>query len=114
MRNKHIIGTMNELEAGIVLRIKQSMKTRGVTQQNLAEAVGVKQCSISRMLSGTPFPTVTQLVAIASRLDVSLYYLLGVQEESYRELSPEAAKIADAYQNANETVRVIVERILLP
>ena len=106
-------GAMTELEQSIVERIKKCMKTRQVTQADLADAVGVKQYTVSRMLSGLPFPSLEQLILIAKKLDVSLYYLIGLQEESYRELSPKAAKVADAYQNSIEPVQEIIERILL-
>ena len=104
---------MTETESMIVTRIRQSMKKRKVTQEELAKAIGVKQYTISRMLNASPFPSAEQLIAIAQALDVSLYYLLGVQEESYRELSPKGRLIADAYQDADPVVQAIVDRILL-
>ena len=64
------------------------------------------------MFSGAPFPTLEQLILIAQALDVSLYYLIGVQEESYRELSPETRKVADAYQSADPMAQEIIKRIL--
>ena len=103
---------MNEFEAGIVSRIKESMKNRGLTQEELAKSVGVKQYSVSRMLSGSPFPSVEQLACIAKALDVSLYYLIGIQEESYRELAPETRRVADAYQAADPMAKEIIKRIL--
>ena len=103
---------MNEFEAGVVGRIKESMKTRGLTQEELAKSIGVKQYTVSRMLSGSPFPTVEQLALIANALDVSLYYLIGIQEESYRELSTETRKVADAYQFADPMVKEIIKRLL--
>ena len=104
---------MNEFEAGVVGRIKESMKTRGLTQEELAKSIGVKQYTVSRMLSGSPFPTVEQLALIANALDVSLYYLIGIQEESYRELSTETRKVADAYQFADPMVKEIIKRLLV-
>ena len=104
---------MNEFEAGVVVRIKESMKTRGLTQEELAKSIGVKQYTVSRMLSGSPFPTVEQLALIANALDVSLYYLIGIQEESYRELSTETHKVADAYQFADPMVKEIIKRLLV-
>lgn len=105
---------MTELEKNIVSRIKESMKTRRLTQEGLAKLVGVKQYTISRMLSGAPFPTIEQLFSIARALDVSLYYLIGVQEESYRELAPETREIADAYQSADPALQEVIKRILRP
>ena len=103
---------MTELESAIVARIRSGMKTRHITQEELAKALGVKQYTVSRMLSGAPFPTVEQLVLISQTLDVSLYYLIGVQEESYRELAPETRHIADAYQSADSMIQEIIKRIL--
>ena len=104
---------MNEFEAGVVARIKESMKTRSLTQEELAKSIGVKQYAVSRMLGGSPFPTVEQLALIANALDVSLYYLIGIQEESYRELSTETRKVADAYQFADPMVKEIIKRLLV-
>ena len=103
---------MTEWESSVAGRIRKSMKNRKVTQQDLADALGVKQYSISRMLSGAPFFDAEQLLTVANRLDVSVYYLLGVQEESYRELNPKARKVADAYQDADPVVQAIIDRIL--
>ena len=99
---------MTELEQSIANRIRECMKTRGVTQADLASAIGVQQYTVSRMLAGQPFPSVNQLAEIAKYLDVSLYFLIGVQERSYRELSPEAAKLVDAYACANPVVQETV------
>ena len=103
---------LTDLEKNILDRIKQSMKIRGVNQSDLAQCLGVKQYSVSRMLSGAPFPSIQQLIIIAEKLDVSLYYLVGVQEESYRELSSRAKNVADAFEHSNETIKSVIELIL--
>lgn len=103
---------MTEFETNIAARIKEYMKKRHVTQEALAKAIGVKQYTISRMLIGSPFPSVEQLFGIARALDVSLYFLIGIQEESYRELSPETRKVADAYQSADPMVQEVIKRVL--
>lgn len=103
---------MSEWEQAVAERIRKTMKAKRITQQDLAEYLGIRQYSVSRMLSGTPFPSAEQLCRIAERLDASVYYLLGVQEESYRELPRQAAKVADAYTFANPGIQFAVERIL--
>ena len=103
---------MTNFEQAVLNRIRQTMKVRKVNQTELAEAIGSRQYSVSRMLSGAPFPSLDQMCKIAERLDVSLYYLLGVQEQSYRELSPEAAKVANAYQSADPIIKAVIERVL--
>ena len=104
---------MDQLETSVLERIKSLMKSRGVTQNQLAEALGMKQYGVSRLLQGTPFPSLGRLKEIAEILDVSLYYLIGVQEPSYRELSPETAKIADAYQQADPAIQAVIKRVLM-
>jgi transcriptional regulator with XRE-family HTH domain len=103
---------MSKQEKAIIERIKKMMKKRQLTQEDLGQVLSLPQYGVSRLFSGKPFPSIDQLVLIANRLDCSLYYLLGVQEASYRELSKEAALVADAYSSSSEEVQCIVKRIL--
>ena len=73
---------MDKIEEEISGRIKEMMDRRKVTQSDLASELGVHQYDISRMLNGKPFPSISQLTMIANFLDCSLYYLIGIQEES--------------------------------
>lgn len=107
------MGSMDELETSVIERIKRLMATRGMTQTDLANALNMKQYAVSRLLQGSPFPSLSRLKKIAEALDVSLYYLIGVQEPSYRELSPKGAKVADAYQNVDPAIQTVIDRILM-
>lgn len=103
---------MTHLEEEICNRIKKMMKDRKINQSSLAIELGVHQYDVSRLLNGKPFPSIDQLVKIAEVLDCSLYYLLGIQEQSYRELNPDAAKVASAYSQASEPIQEIIKRVL--
>ena len=103
---------MTKLEAEIIERIKKAMDNRGLTQSQLAAKINLKQYQISRMLAGKPFPSMDTLSAMARELDVSLYYLIGIQEVSYRELTPDGAAVADAYQSSDKVIKDIVKRVL--
>ena len=103
---------MDKLEEEIVSRIKEMMVRRGVNQSELAKELGVHQYDVSRMLNGKPFPSISQLKLIANYLDSDLYYLIGIQEESHRELTPSARKVALQYITAPEPIKVVVDRIL--
>jgi len=103
---------MDKLEEEIVSRIKEMMVRRGVNQSELAKELGVHQYDVSRMLYGKPFPSISQLKLIANYLDSDLYYLIGIQEESHRELTPSARKVALQYITAPEPIKVVVDRIL--
>lgn len=103
---------MTKVESEIIARIESQMKMKGFTQDKLAKCLGVKQYSISRMLIGKPFPSIDQLILISANLDCSLQYLLGLKEETFTELSKDAAKIAYAYNASTDEIKSVVERIL--
>ena len=103
---------MSNYEQEIITRIKDQMKMKGFTQDKLANCLGVKQYNISRMLDGKPFPSLDQLQLIAVNLNCSLQYLLGLKNETYTELSSEAAKVAHAYVNSEDVIKNLVKRVL--
>ena len=83
-----------------------------MSQEQLGNEIGEKQYYISRMLQGKPFPSIDQLIAISKALDCSLYYLIGIQEESYRELSKQNKEFIELFSTADETVKTIILGIL--
>lgn len=103
---------MTKLENEIIDRIKSQMKMKGFTQEKLAHCLGLKQYNISRMFEGKPFPSIDQLIIISVNLDCSLQYLLGLKEETYTELSKEAAKVAHAYVASEDVIKALVKRVL--
>lgn len=103
---------MTNTEKEIIERIQSQMKMKGFTQDKLAKCLGLKQYNISRMLDGKPFPSIDQLLLIAANLDCSIQYLLGLKEETYTELSKEAAKVAHAYVSSEDAIKALVNRIL--
>lgn len=103
---------MTKIETEIIERIISQMKMKGFTQEKLANCLGIKQYNVSRMLIGKPFPSIDQLLLIAANLDCSIQYLLGLKEESFTELSKEAAKIAHAYNASSDEIKIIIKRVL--
>ena len=74
-------------------RIRQARDRAGLTQEQLAERIGVSRTAIARYESGEIEPKLHNLAAIAEALDVSCDELLGVHHaRSLPELSPEAAE----------------------
>lgn len=58
-------------------RFKQERVTKGITQKDLAEILGVDRTSISKYENGKQLPEVPVLEKIANYFDVSTDYLLG-------------------------------------
>lgn len=52
------------------LRVKEICKTKGITQKELAEKIGVAEMSLSRSINGNP--TLSTLESIASALGVEV------------------------------------------
>lgn len=104
---------MDENEITTLSRIREGMRTRGITQVDLAKSLGIAQSGVSRMLSGVSFPSLAQLKIIANTLDMSLYYLIGIEKSSYRELSPHDRKVIEAYDRESDAVKEVIDRILL-
>ena len=61
-------------------RIKKVMDERKVTSVWLSEEVGVSKVAISNILTGKNSPSVDNLLKIAEALNVSVTYLLGLEE----------------------------------
>lgn len=64
----------------ISIRIKEALKARNMTQRELAEATGITEVTISRYASSTRIPRGTEIVKIASALNVTCDYILGLKD----------------------------------
>lgn len=53
-------------------RIKSFRKAKGLSQEQLAELVGIEQKHVSRLEVGTSYPTIDRLEKIAVALDVPM------------------------------------------
>ena len=58
-------------------KLKEERNKKGVTEAEVARALGVTQGAISRFENGTKNPSTGTLVALAKYYNVSLDYLVG-------------------------------------
>lgn len=68
-------------------KLRDLMRLKRISQEELGKAVGVSQAQISKWVRGTNRPDTTQAWAIAKELNVSLDYLANPE----RDESPEQA-----------------------
>lgn len=73
-------------------KIKALRKTRGLTQEQLAEQLGVQRATISNYEIGRRSPHIKELEKIASALGVSLDYF-GVQTNDVHDLIARAQMV---------------------
>lgn len=58
------------------LRIREARKTKSITQEQLAEKIGVTSVYISEIERGNKMPSIPVLISIVEALDISADYLL--------------------------------------
>lgn len=68
-------------------RLSDLMKKRGLTQQNLADSMGVKRQTISLYKSGQSMPDAKTLRDLAEYFNVSSDYLLGLSDVQSADIS---------------------------
>lgn len=61
-------------------RLREVRKRNNLTQQELADRVGLTKTSISCYESGTRTPTLDTLIDLANELNVDVNYFLGTEE----------------------------------
>lgn len=67
--------------------MKAERARRGMTQQQVADALNVTQLTVSRWESGDHVPGAKALLALASLYDCSPEYLLDLADDSNRKLA---------------------------
>lgn len=89
---------MKELKIGRVLL--ENRHRKGITQEELAEHLGVSKASVSKWETGTSYPDIFMLPRLASYFDMSIDELIGYEPQMetadirrlYRRLSAEFAE----------------------
>ena len=88
--------------------LKKVISSRGTTQREIAEKLGVTETTISRYVTVGPkgrTPNVESLVALASVLNVSLDTLVGVEPPAAMRQPPDEKILISAYQKATTEQR---------
>ena len=67
-------------------RIRQQRKEKGLTQADLAELLGMSEMTIRRWEAGKSSPRIDELQKVASMLETSVEYLIGIDERQNIEL----------------------------
>lgn len=65
------------------LRITETLQKRGMTQKELALRIGVTEAVVSRYISGDRDPKPDALANIATALNTTSDYLLGIEKEEF-------------------------------
>ena len=88
------------------------MRAKGITQKELAKAVGVTAATLSSYKNGTKSPTLPVAAAIAKELEVSLDWLCDM--DSLSDAKPTNITYSDVIQslvNLNNSVDTIIDSV---
>ncbi|MBQ3597982.1 MAG: helix-turn-helix transcriptional regulator [Clostridia bacterium] len=92
-------------------KIKELRKQRGVTQEQLAESMGISFQAVSKWENNIAFPDITLLPVLARYFDVSMDTLFDFNQSEIEEKSLEIAKESWKYRfSDNEKAREILEK----
>ena len=104
---------MNEINIGKI--ISRERKSRGITQEDLADFVGVSKAAVSKWEKGMSYPDVTLLPQLAAYFNISIDDLMNYSPQMttadirklYRELSDEFAdeEFDVVFKRIDETVK---------
>jgi transcriptional regulator with XRE-family HTH domain len=102
----------NQLAAQIGKALRGARNRFGLTQEDVAERVGLAAEVYGRMERGTVLPSVPTLVRLANALGVSANFLVGLAtEESPDDADPSQAIIRDGLTSDSRRVLRIVRRM---
>ena len=81
-------------------KIQQLRKERKITQERLAELVGIDPKNISRIENGNNYPTAENLTSIAEALRVNIYELFVFKDEiPYQKMKEEIIEALNNKKN---------------
>lgn len=92
-------------------RIRQIRKERGLSQQRLAEVVGVSKMAISALERGSMQLTLEYMRRLARAFDLSAADLLSIEDCPYRPNSRERA-LLDTYRRASADDQRRINRVV--
>lgn len=96
--------------------LKIFRKRKGLTQENVAEALNVVRQTISKWEKGISVPDADMLIRLAEVLDVSVSELIGsdvADEKNEDMIAVELARVADQLASRNHRSKKIIKCVLI-
>ena len=96
--------------------LKIFRKRKGLTQENVAEALNVVRQTVSKWEKGISVPDADMLIRLAEVLDVSVNELIGssvADEKNEDMIAVELARVADQLASRNHRSKKIIKCVLI-
>lgn len=88
-------------------RLKATRKQKHLSQDKLAELLGVTKQAVSHWERGTRKPDQETLLAIADILNVSTDYLLGHADMTTQIITPEELELLELFRGTKQNKRLV-------
>ena len=92
-------------------RIVSLRKQRKLTQEKLGELVNMSQRSVANWESGERLPSISTLIDLSEKLNVSVDYLLGVTDDPEIKKQP-AAESDELLQDVISRIQALPDQVL--
>lgn len=103
----------------MVKNLKKLRALKGISQQQLADVIGVSQQSINKYENHNIEPDIHTLVALANYFNTSVDYLIGntnvcrkIEEVQPFDLNADEAKIVSGYRKLSEREKASIKLII--
>lgn len=103
----------------MVENLKKLRKNAGISQQQLADVVGVSQQSINKYENHGVEPDIATLISLANYFSTSVDYLIGntdierkIENVQAYDLNAEEIRVIDGYRKLNPAEKEIVKLVI--
>ncbi len=107
----------------MIKNLKQLRTEKGISQQKLAEIIGISQQSINKYENHNIEPDITTLILLANFFETSVDYLIGntnirhiIENVEPYELNSDEATLLKDYRNLSveekESIKIIIKNYL--
>lgn len=95
----------------MVKNLKLLRTTMGISQQKLANDIGISQQSINKYENHKVEPDINTLIALSNYFEVSVDYLIGKTDENNNRLI-DSQSLLSRYSKLNHTEKICVDTLI--
>lgn len=97
----------------MVKNLKELRSKKGISQQGLAEAIGISQQSVNKYENHKIEPDIATLIKIADYFDVTLDYLVGRTDENGKNVQlSDSERIKEKYLRLSDSEKLCIDVIV--
>lgn len=103
----------------MIKNLKKLRTQKGISQQQLANAIGISQQSINKYENHKIEPDINTLIAFADFFNTSVDYLIGnteinhvIEEITHYDLNEDESLLIEGYRKLNEKEKISIKMVI--